>query len=178
MKKIIFVVLIFIFLLDYSFFPFLFPTFPFKIHFTIIFLTALFLTRPFFESMGWAVLGGALIDYSSTLIFGLSTILILTLVLIFDLLRKKLLPTDLKIPALFLIFFCSQLFFEGLLLLLLSVFGMDEAIQSVFNSPLGWLQALLVKALFSIVGIFFYKFIKKAGRFFGEEALRIEEKKI
>lgn len=154
MKKIIFLLVCVAFFLDFSFFPMLNTFFFSSANFLVIMIVAIILRRSFNESVGWAIFGGLLLDYVSSSFLGMHVLIFLLLVFLLNFVRNKLFSNNLGSLPLFVIFASAVVFFGMMKLLIykmLSLAGVDPALQMPLVHPLGIVTFGVVTALLGVV---------------------------
>lgn len=158
-----------IFFLEYSFLPFVSPNLLVGTNLVVAFLLAIYFSRDFWESLGWTILVGLILDHFSVTPWGIYVAATLTLFLLVDLFRRKLLPTKPEGHLIFLAFLLSFFAFRFFLVVLSKLYEFFRLI------PVSGLQFELARFLisgliFAIMGMLFYKLIKKMEKRFGESS--------
>ncbi|MEA2006670.1 MAG: rod shape-determining protein MreD [Patescibacteria group bacterium] len=175
MKKTLLIFIIVAFFLDYSFLPMLQMDISFGANFSLLVLVVVFLKRQYVESFWWAVLGGVLLDYVSSVPLGMFVFSFLLVGFGLEFFQKKL---QTKAPNSFSLLF---LFISSFVVVETSCFIVQQVAHflgiisyTVVFEFESIRQLLFLKVTLSFLGIFLFTIVDKIEWFAGEKSLKLK----
>lgn len=156
MKKTIFIFILLIFFLQYSLFSMVAPLAAINSGILLSFLLIVFLRRNYFESIGWAIFGGLLLDYFSASPFGFYVVNFAVLVFLISMLRGKIALKEMHTSVVALVVFLGVILSDIISLIFFNFLNWVKIVEQV---PVYDFSAkyFLLSAVLSIIGLVFYQ---------------------
>lgn len=167
MKKSIFMLLIVLFLLQFSFLPMIFSDI--TVNLVLLLVIALSIVYPFEKNIGWVILGAVLLDWFSVTGFGLYLLAMIIIAFLVDFVRKDFLPERKGVIIPLMVVVSAKIVFDVLLGLLNWIFEYYK-----LSHWYGWAFSaggyLYLKELvvMTLAGLVIYRIVEKMERSIGQ----------
>ncbi|MBT7431681.1 hypothetical protein HN784_02460 [bacterium] len=177
MKKTIFLLILLIFFAQYSLLSMIGGAKNISQGILLTLLLVVFLRRNYLENIGWALFGGLLTDYFSSVPFGFNVINFTVLVFAMYVLKQKIALKEMHFSIVAFVVFLG-LILSNLLAMsfssILSVVKITAQISSIDFS----VQFIIINASLAIIGFLFYRLVLIIEKVFGIGAMEIKIDKL
>ena len=175
MRKILFLLLILIFFIQYSFIDVMSSSSAWGVDLISAFLISLWLKEGTQNKLMWAFVAGLLVDYFSSMNLGTYIIIFIFLSIMVELYKTKFVQSQKKIVMVFIAMFFGQIFVDLVLFIFMkSEIFFGRNIDNVMFEGINMFQYFVVKLVMSIVGVGVYKIIDYIYEIAGKNTLELK----
>lgn len=175
MRKILFIFLILLFFIQYSFIDVVSSSNAWGVELISAFLISLWLKEGTQNKLVWAFIAGVLVDYFSSMNLGTYIIIFIFLSIMVELYKTKFVQSQKKIIMVFVAMFFGQIFVDLILFIFMkSEIFFGRNIDNVMFEGINIFHYFFVKLIMSLVGVGVYKIIDYIYEISGKNTLELK----